>query len=140
MSEWSPYDEESAKVHYDLAGWSPDQQSDLVELLVESEIMHGWEGSELIVPDWAEAMVDDWCDRIEGENKTIVQGPEVEFDLSEWPPHERSRCAEALVEKRIPHRWESAVLVVSGADARRVEEVIESFDDLAVEVISEDED
>lgn len=139
MSEWSPYDEESPKVHYDLSTWSPDQQSDLVELLVESEIMHGWEGSELIVPDWAETMVDDWCERIEGENKIIVNGPEVEFDLSEWPQHERSRCAEAMVAARVPHRWESAILVVSSSDARRAEEVIESFEDLGVEIIADND-
>lgn len=135
MSEWSPYDEDSPKVHYDLAGWSPDQQSDLVELLVESEILHGWEGSELIVPDWAEAMVDDWCSKIEGQDRTVVAGPEVEFDLSEWDTHQLSRCAEALVTARIPHRWESAIVVVSEHDALVTEKLIESFDDLGIEII-----
>ena len=138
MSDWSPYDEESPKVHYDLGGWSPDQQSDLVELLVESEIMHGWEGSELIVPDWAEAMVDDWCSRIEGENKTIVVGPEVEFDLTEWKTHQLRRCSEAMVTARIPHRWEGAILVVAETDALATENVIGSFDDLGVAIIDDE--
>lgn len=139
MSDWSPYDEDSPKVHYDLAEWSPDQQSDLVELLVEAEILHGWSGSELIVPDWAEAMVDNWCSRIEGEDRTIVEGPEVEFDLTEWPPHERSRCSEAMVAARIPHRWEDAILVVSEHDAQATESVIESFDDVGVQIVTDDD-
>ena len=60
---------------------------------------------------------------------------EIEFDLSEWDTHQLSRCAEALVTARIPHRWESAIVVVSEHDALATEKLIESFDDLGIEII-----
>ena len=138
--EWSPYDEDSAKVHYDLATWNPDQQSDLVELLVEAEIAHGWEGTELIVPDWAEAIVDGWCENIEQETGVVVDGPEVEFDLSEWSSFDLSGCAECLVANRIPHRWEQSILVVSATDAQRVEKVIDSLDDFDTTFVEAEDD
>jgi hypothetical protein len=39
------------------------------------------------------------------------------------------------VTARIPHRWESAIVVVSEHDALATEKLIESFDDLGIEII-----
>ncbi len=51
MTEWNPSDPEAARVFYDLGEWDFEQQAELTSSLAEAGIPHGWEGTELVVPE-----------------------------------------------------------------------------------------
>ena len=56
--DWNPNDPDATRVHYDLSGWTFDQQAELASDLAEAEIPHAWDGAELLVPEEFEVATD----------------------------------------------------------------------------------
>ena len=158
MSERSPTDPEAAKVFYDLSEWDFDQQAELASALADSEIPHGWEGTELVVPEAFESDVDkvfaDVEQRLnmvgkgisysdgEGEGdeafddgddddseRTIADDTVLtEYDLSEWDELERSLVEDSLSAAGIPFRWEALVLLVPTSDEAAVDSILDEVE------------
>jgi hypothetical protein len=141
-SEWNPNDPDATQVHYDLSAWSFDDQAELAAAMAEEEIPHSWDGTDLIVPERAEARADDLISRIEvqlgiadgsgDDDESTVGGdpwsadapppepilleafePGVEYDLDEWSPEERELIAVAVIVDGHAHRWEGTRLIVA---------------------------
>lgn len=130
MSEWDPRNPDAATVRYDLADWSLEERVELVELLVEADIRHDWDGSELLVAAETESAVDVILDEVEDADDTpaTLVGELEEFELTEWNTADRMEFAAVLVERGIGHRWEDDLLLVGVDDADAVEDLLDEFD------------
>ena len=151
MTEWNANDPDAARVFYDLAEWDFDQQAELASALAESEIPHGWEGTEMVVPEEYEAAtdavfadveqrlgiigkgtgnapVDDDSDEdvvareiLEGETLT-------EYDLGEWEELERNLVGDSLGAANIPFRWDGTILLVPTTDEEVVDHILDDVE------------
>ncbi len=136
---------------YDLSGWNFDQQAELAAELAESEVLHGWVGSELAVPEEYEAATDAIFAAIEarlgiagsGDDSPAQfdgAGPGVppdelatdaaltEYDLGDWDPLERSLVADSLVGADIAFRWEGHMLLVPTASEAEVDDILDEVE------------
>ena len=132
MTEWDPKDPDAPTVRYDLSDWSVDDRVALVELLAAAEIRHDWDGSELLVPEECEAVVDAMIDDVEGDEDgdapRSLDGELEEFEIDGWTTADRMEFAAVLVERGIGHRWEDDLLLVGVDDADTVEDLLDEFD------------
>lgn len=141
MTEWSPNDPDAVNVYYDLAAWTPDQQAELAEALAEAGIPHGWEGTELVVPEERELEVDALFEVLETQlgigspEAPATPPPEVsdgepltEYELEGWSVADRQLLTESLITARIPHRWEGATLLVPTAAEEAVDELLDEVE------------
>lgn len=156
MSDWNPGDPDVVNVHYDLSAWTPEQEAELIEALAENEIPHDWDGRELVVPEEVEGEVDALFEVLEarlgivsaeGDVVDVVTSapladgePVTEYELAEWPVADRAVLTEALVESRVPHRWEDAVLVVPTAAEEAVEELMNDIESGQVWIMPDEDD
>ena len=61
-----------------------------------------------------------------------VDRDQIAYDLSEWPPEDRSIATSQLIELGIPYRWEDyCVLVVPDAAERQVDALLDEIDESA---------
>ncbi|HEY4332230.1 MAG TPA: hypothetical protein VGM78_06660 [Ilumatobacteraceae bacterium] len=151
MTEWNASDPDAAKVFYDLAEWDFDQQAELAAALAESEIPHGWDGTELVIPGEYEEATDSVFaeveQRLEVMGKKVPVGGEddegsaddaddgerviatdtvlTEYDLAEWDELERSLVEGELAANNIPFRWETFVLLVPTSDEAKVDAILD---------------
>ena len=154
--DWNPGDPEEPRVLYDLSEWSFDQQAEVAAELAEAEIPHGWDGSELMVPELYEQRADQLIDDLEQRlgivydddadgdaapvDEVVISAddvaadaididegePTTEYDLGDWPEIEREAVSRALTLQRNPFRWVDGILLVHTAD----EEVVDSLLDM----------
>lgn len=156
MIEWNPDEEDASKVYYDLSEWDFDQQAELAAALADSEIPHGWEGTELVVPEAFEDATDAVfadveqrlgiigkgtgsvvVDDIEGgepvERRVIADDETLtEYDLADWHEPERSLVDDQLQAANIPFRWEETVLLVPTTDEEHVDTILDDIESGAV--------
>lgn len=150
MTDWNPDDPDATRVHYDLSGWTFDQQAELAAALADSEVPHGWDGSELIVPEEVEEVVDRIVAEVEdrlgivdspGHGSDAGSGdaargpvelpddvPATEYDLADWTPLELQSVGHALAGAGIPFRWEGAVLLVPTDDDPVVDALLDDIE------------
>ena len=133
MLDWNPDDPDTVKVHYDVSAWSLDQRSELAEALAEAELAHVWDGDEVVVPEELEAEADRLFERLEqllGPFPIALdEGDQgVEFGLDEWSPSDRDALAAALIEQQVPHRWESATVIVATDAEQAVDELLDAIE------------
>lgn len=151
MTDWNPDDPDATRVHYDLSGWTIDQQAELAAELAEAEIPHTWDESELIVPEESEQAADlvietieqrlgiegagplaglvDVADEPGAERLSIEPGvPVTEIDLSEWPAADRAAVDRALVAAAVPFRWEETSLVVATVDEDVADRILDGVE------------
>ena len=158
MTDWNASDPDAARVFYDLSEWDFDQQAELASALAEVEIPHGWEGSELVVPEEFEQATDavfaDVEQRLEMVGKGVPDDVDdlgndfedsdadaavvareltddmtlTEYDLDEWEQLERSLVTDSLVAANIPHRWDGNVLLVPTEDEASVDAVLDEVE------------
>lgn len=74
MTEWNSSDPDAARVLYDLSEWDFDQQAELAAALADAEIPHGWEGTELVVPEEYERATDDVFAEVEQHLDIVGKG------------------------------------------------------------------
>lgn len=145
MTDWSPNDPDAVNVYYDLAAWTPDQQAELTEALAEAGIPHGWDGTELVVPEARELEVDALFEVLETQlgiastdtpataaatvTPALASGePLTEYELEGWSVADRQLLTESLITARIPHRWEGATLVVPTPAEEAVDELLDEVE------------
>lgn len=150
LSEWDHRDPDAASVFYDLSDWTADQQAVLIEALADSDIPHGWEGTELVVPEVLEAEADALFEVLEARLGINSSGgaaerpsddePLTEYELDDWDISDRALLTEALVASRLPHRWEGDVLLVPTAAEDAVEELMSDIESGQVWIVPEGDD
>jgi hypothetical protein len=145
---------EDAQVVYELAEWDDDQRGTLGELLAESDVPHLWEGTDLVVADYDEALVDMLCAEIEGvdpddvgdeallddvrdgldgdvagggdDNDDDDDAPgEVTYELEEWTSEDRDRLELELRVGGVTATWEGTTLVVDASHEALVDGAID---------------
>ena len=147
MSEWSPTDPEAPTTRYDLSDWSVDDRADVAATLAEAGVLHGWDGTELLVPQDTEAMVYDLLDEIEdrldaAEDDDDDEDDEgdsqvTEYELDEWSDGERKQLCEMLDTLDIGYRWDGNVLLVPIGVEAVVDSCLDSIDTHGVDFIDE---
>lgn len=152
--DWNPLDPDAVRVVYDLRAWNFDQQAELASTLAEREIAHAWDGTDLVIPQDAEATVDAIIDDLEtalgvvypdddGDTEadhweagvTLDDGPTLspvavltEYELDEWSPEQRTTLETRLRHDRIAYRWEATTLVVHADEEDVVEAAMDDVE------------
>ena len=148
-----PHDPEATKVHYDLSGWTFEQQADLAAELAEAEVRHTWDGDELVVSETQETLADHVIAEVEarlgissdGDEKTAEADVEdasapfgelpedaetTEYDLGDWTAAERRTVARELRAADVPFRWEDATLVVGTEQEEAVDALLDEIEEI----------
>ena len=112
MSDWNPKDPEALTTRYDLSDWSVDDRADVAAALADAEIAHSWDGSELLVAQDTEQVVDAILDEIEDELDNLEDDDDesgddniTEYELDEWSEGERKQLCDMLDNLDIGYRW-----------------------------------
>lgn len=141
MSEWNPRDPEALTTRYDLADWSVDDRADVAAALADAEIAHSWDGSELLVSQDTEQIVDAILDEIEDEldNQSDDDGDEniTEYELDEWSEAERKQLCDMLDNLDIGYRWEGTMLLVPVGVEAIVDSCLDSIDSRGVTFVDD---
>jgi len=140
--DFDPFDDAIVKVHYDVTAWTFDQQAELSEALAEALTPHGWDGTELVVPETHEGKVDEIFERLEQELGPFPivlddDAESTEFNLDEWTDADRTVLTEALVDAEVPHRWEGLTVVVASDAEDAVDDLLDAIE--GGELMSADE-
>lgn len=144
MSEWNPKDPEALTTRYDLADWSVDDRADVAAALADAEIAHSWDGSELLVAQDTEQVVDAILDEIEDELDNLEDGDDesgedniTEYELDEWSEGERKQLCDMLDNLDIGYRWDGTMLLVPIGVEAIVDSCLDSIDSRGVTFVDD---
>jgi hypothetical protein len=146
MSEWNPKDTEALTTRYDLADWSVDDRADVAAALADAEVAHSWDGSELLVAQDTEQVVDAILDEIEDELDNLEDGDDddssedniTEYELDEWSEGERKQLCDMLDNLDIGYRWDGTMLLVPIGVEAIVDSCLDSIDSRGVTFVDDD--
>ena len=145
MSEWNPKDPEALTTRYDLADWSVDDRADVAAALADAEVAHSWDGSELLVAQDTEQIVDAILDEIEDELDDLEDGDDddsgedniTEYELDEWSEGERKQLCDMLDNLDIGYRWDGTMLLVPIGVEAVVDSCLDSSDSRGVTFVDD---
>jgi hypothetical protein len=144
MSDWNPKDPEALTTRYDLADWSVDDRADVAAALADAEIAHSWDGSELLVSQDTEQVVDAILDEIEAELDNLDDGDDehgddniTEYELDEWSEGERKQLCDMLDNLDIGYRWDGTMLLVPIGVEAVVDSCLDSIDSRGVTFVDD---
>ena len=145
MSEWNPKDPEALTTRYDLADWSVDDRADVATALADAEVAHSWDGSELLVAQDTEQIVDAILDEIEDELDDLEDGDDddsgedniTEYELDEWSEGERKQLCDMLDNLDIGYRWDGTMLLVPIGVEAVVDSCLDSIDSRGVTFVDD---
>ena len=145
MSEWNPKDPEALTTRYDLADWSVDDRADVAAALADAEVAHSWDGSELLVAQDTEQVVDAILDDIEDELDNLEAGDDddsgedniTEYELDEWSEGERKQLCDMLDNLDIGYRWDGTMLLVPIGVEAVVDSCLDSIDSRGVTFVDD---
>jgi hypothetical protein len=144
MSEWNPKDPEALTTRYDLADWSVDDRADVAAALADAEVAHSWDGSELLVAQDTEQVVDAILDEIEDELNNLEDGDDdsgedniTEYELDEWSEGERKQLCDMLDNLDIGYRWDGTMLLVPIGVEAVVDSCLDSIDSRGVTFVDD---
>lgn len=144
MSDWNPKDPEALTTRYDLADWSVDDRADVAEALADAEIAHSWDGSELLVSQDTEQVVDSILDEIEDELDNLEDDDDesgddniTEYELDEWSEGERKQLCDMLDNLDIGYRWDGTMLLVPIGVEAVVDSCLDSIDSRGVTFVDD---
>ena len=144
MSEWKPKDPEALTTRYDLADWSVDDRADVAAALADAEVAHSWDGSELLVAQDTEQVVDAILDEIEDELDNLDDGDDdsgedniTEYELDEWSEGERKQLCDMLDNLDIGYRWDGTMLLVPIGVEAVVDSCLDSIDSRGVTFVDD---
>jgi hypothetical protein len=151
--DWDPHSPDATQVHYDLSGWTFEQQAELAAELAEAEVAHAWAGDELIVGEAQESTADHVIAEVEsrlgitseGDEKAAADAdgveldpesfgdlgedtPSTEYDLGDWSPAERRTVSRELRTADVAFRWEGATLLVAIAAEEAVDALLDEIE------------
>ncbi len=145
MSEWNPKDPEALTTRYDLSDWSVDDRADVASALADAEVAHSWDGSELLVAQDTEQVVDAILDEIEDELDNLEDGDDddsaedniTEYELDEWSEGERKQLCDMLDNLDIGYRWDGTMLLVPIGVEAVVDSCLDSIDSRGVTFVDD---
>ena len=145
MSDWNPKDPEALTTRYDLSDWSVDDRADVAAALADAEIAHSWDGSELLVSQDTEQVVDAILDEIEDELDNLEDGDDddsgedniTEYELDEWSEGERKQLCDMLDNLDIGYRWDGTMLLVPIGVEAVVDSCLDSIDSRGVTFVDD---
>jgi hypothetical protein len=145
MSDWNPKDPEALTTRYDLSDWSVDDRADVAAALADAEIAHSWDGSELLVSQDTEQVVDSILDEIEDELDNLDDGDDddsgedniTEYELDEWSEGERKQLCDMLDNLDIGYRWDGTMLLVPIGVEAVVDSCLDSIDSRGVTFVDD---
>jgi hypothetical protein len=144
MSEWNPKDPEALTTRYDLSDWSVDDRADVAAALANAEIAHSWDGSELLVSQDTEQVVDAILDEIEDELDNLEDDDDdsgddniTEYELDEWSEGERKQLCDMLDNLDIGYRWDGTMLLVPIGVEAVVDSCLDSIDSRGVTFVDD---
>ena len=144
MSDWNPKDPEALTTRYDLSDWSVDDRADVAAALADAEIAHSWDGSELLVAQDTEQVVDAILDEIEDELDNLEDGDDehgddniTEYELDEWSEGERKQLCDMLDNLDIGYRWDGTMLLVPIGVEAVVDSCLDSIDSRGVTFVDD---
>jgi hypothetical protein len=145
MSDWNPKDPEALTTRYDLSDWSVDDRADVAAALADAEIAHSWDGSELLVSQDTEQVVDAILDEIEDELDNLDDGDDddsgedniTEYELDEWSEGERKQLCDMLDNLDIGYRWDGTMLLVPIGVEAVVDSCLDSIDSRGVTFVDD---
>jgi len=145
MSEWNPKDPEALTTRYDLADWSVDDRADVAAALADAEVAHSWDGSELLVAQDTEQVVDAILDDIEDELDNLEDGDDddsgedniTEYELDEWSEGERKQLCDMLDNLDIGYRLDGTMLLVPIGVEAVVDSCLDSIDSRGVTFVDD---
>ena len=145
MSDWNPKDPEALTTRYDLADWSVDDRADVAAALADAEIAHSWDGSELLVSQDTEQVVDAILDEIEDELDNLEDDDDddsgedniTEYELDEWSEGERKQLCDMLDNLDIGYRWDGTRLLVPIGVEAVVDSCLDSIDSRGVTFVDD---
>ena len=144
MSEWNPKDPEALTTRYDLADWSVDDRADVAAALADAEVAHSWDGSELLVAQDTEQVVEAILDEIEDELDNLDDGDDdsgedniTEYELDEWSEGERKQLCDMLDNLDIGYRWDGTMLLVPIGVEAVVDSCLDSIDSRGVTFVDD---
>ena len=144
MSEWNPKDPEALTTRYDLSDWSVDDRAEVAAALAEAEVAHTWDGSELLVSQDTEQVVDAILDEIEDELDNLDDGDDdstedniTEYELDEWSEGERKQLCDMLDNLDIGYRWDGTMLLVPIGVEAVVDSCLDSIDSRGVTFVDD---
>ena len=144
MSDWNPKDPEALTTRYDLSDWSVDDRADVAAALADAEIAHSWDGSELLVSQDTEQVVDSILDEIEDELDNLEDGDDdsgedniTEYELDEWSEGERKQLCDMLDNLDIGYRWDGTMLLVPIGVEAVVDSCLDSIDSRGVTFVDD---
>ena len=144
MSDWNPKDPEALTTRYDLSDWSVDDRADVAAALADAEIAHSWDGSELLVSQDSEQVVDAILDEIEDELDNLEDGDDehgddniTEYELDEWSEGERKQLCDMLDNLDIGYRWDGTMLLVPIGVEAVVDSCLDSIDSRGVTFVDD---
>ena len=145
MSDWNPKDPEALTTRYDLSDWSVDDRADVAAALADAEVAHSWDGSELLVAQDTEQVVDAILDEIEDELDNLEDGDDehgddniTEYELDEWSEGERKQLCDMLDNLDIGYRWDGTMLLVPIGVEAVVDSCLDSIDSRGVTFVDDD--
>jgi hypothetical protein len=160
-----PHDPETVRVHYDLSGWTFEQQADLAAELAEAEVLHTWNGDELVVTEAQESLADHVIAEVEARLGIASEGDEkadaevevedldtaygelpdgaetTEYDLADWGPAERRAVARELRDAEVPFRWDAGTLLVPTDHEESVDALLDEVEagDIVLDADTDDD-
>ena len=144
MSDWNPKDPEALTTRYDLSDWSVDDRADVAAALADAEIAHSGDGSELLVSQDTEQVVDSILDEIEDELDNLDDGDDesgddniTEYELDEWSEGERKQLCDMLDNLDIGYRWDGTMLLVPIGVEAVVDSCLDSIDSRGVTFVDD---
>lgn len=145
MSDWNPKDPEALTTRYDLSDWSVDDRADVAAALADAEIAHSWDGSELLVSQDTEQVVDVILDEIEDELDNLEDDDDndsgedniTEYELDEWSEGERKQLCDMLDNLDIGYRWDGTMLLVPIGVEAVVDSCLDSIDSRGVTFVDD---
>jgi len=118
-------------VAYELHTWAGESRVMLDALLTGEGIPHAWEGTDLVVPAFLEARVDELVDQVDATTLPTLdpEADKVVYELLDWEDALIERLAAALEELEVPFEFDvEGNLVVLADDEARVEDLLESIE------------
>ncbi len=116
---------------YELHEWALESRVMLEQLLTADQVVHSWQGTDLMVHHTLEAKVDELMTEVEEATQTTFNPDDdlISFDLSDWTPDRRLELRTALENAAIPCQLTDsdtpAEMYVRQSDEERAELVLD---------------
>lgn len=118
-------------VVYELHEWAIESRVLLEQFIEAQQILHAWEGTDLVVAPESKDAIDTLVAQVEATTLPTLDpdAPKIVYEMGEWSDAEVTRLAEGLLAVEIHHEFDyEGNLVVLEEDEQRVEDLLDSIE------------